>query len=246
LILKHAFEGKLVPQDPNDEPASVLLEKIKKENPSQKTSNIVLEKELPKGWTNFRLDEIFEFNYGKSLSENKRDNGKFPVFGSSGIIGYHSVALTTEKCLIIGRKGSAGEVYRSLTPCWAIDTSYFLYVNKELDFDFFYYLFRYKKNQFTDNSTAVPSLVRDVAYKIFLTLPPLNEQKRIVAKIEESLSIIEKNEKLVDSLLLQYSQIKNSIVKQAFKGKLVPQDPNDEPAQILLERIQQERKKNGK
>jgi len=79
-----------------------------------------------------------------------------------------------------------------------------------------------------------------------IPIPTIKEQKRIVAKIEESFSIIEKNEKLVDSLLLQYSQIKNSILKQAFEGKLVPQDPNDEPAQILLERIQQERKKNGK
>ena len=79
-----------------------------------------------------------------------------------------------------------------------------------------------------------------------IPIPTIKEQKRIVAKIEESFSIIEKNEKLVDSLLLQYNQIKNSILKQAFKGKLVPQDPNDEPAQILLEKIQQERKKNGK
>lgn len=199
--------------------------------------SVVLEKELPKGWIHFRLDEVFEFNYGKSLSEKNRDNGKFPVYGSSGIIGSHSIPLTKEKCLVIGRKGSAGEVHRSLTPCWAIDTSYFVYIDKELDFDFFYYLFKHKKNQFTDNSTAVPSLVRDVAYKIILPLPPLNEQKRIVAKIEELFSLLDSTKQLLENIKNQLKQYRQSLLQQAFKGKLVSQDQNDKHASIFLEKI---------
>ena len=78
---------------------------------------------------------------------------------------------------------------------------------------------------------------------IQIPLPPLNEQKRIVVKIEESFSLIEKNEILIDQLLLQCNQIKNSILKYAFEGKLVPQDPNDEPAEVLLQRIKEEKKK---
>ena len=80
--------------------------------------------------------------------------------------------------------------------------------------------------------------------KLPIPFPHTVEQNEIISKIEESFSLIEKNEILIDQLLLQYKQIKNSILKQAFEGKLVPQDPNDEPAEVLLQRIREE--KNGK
>ena len=83
----------------------------------------------------------------------------------------------------------------------------------------------------------------DYLKELIIPLPPLKEQKRIVAKIEESFSLIHNSEKLVDSLLLQSNYMKNSILKQAFEGNLVPQDPNDEPAEILLEKIKQEKQK---
>ena len=78
-----------------------------------------------------------------------------------------------------------------------------------------------------------------------IPIPSIEEQKQIISLIEESFSLIDKNEKIVDELLLQCNQIKNSILKHAFEGKLVPQDPNDESAEILLQRIREE-KKHGK
>ena len=77
--------------------------------------------------------------------------------------------------------------------------------------------------------------------KLPIPFQSIEEQNEIISKIEESFSLIEKNEILIDQLLLQYKQIKNSILKQAFEGKLVPQDPNDEPAEVLLERIIEEK-----
>jgi len=255
-ILKHAFEGKLVPQDPNDEPASVLLEKIKKENPSQKTSDIVLEKELPKNWQISIFENIFKNHDGEripvSAETRKNMKGKYPYYGASGIIDYVDRPLFKGKYLLIGEDG-ANLLSRS-TPIafiakgefWVNNHAHVLSCRGEIPLEFVsYYINSINLAQWI-SGTAQPKLNQNNMNKIPVPLPPLNEQKRIVAKIEESLSIIEKNEKLVDSLLLQYSQIKNSILKQAFKGKLVPQDPNDKPAQILLEKIQQERKKNGK
>jgi len=271
-ILKHAFEGKLVPQDPNDEPASVLLEKIKKEKPSQKTSNIVLEKELPKGWVECSLNEItLQINSGFPSGRHNMDHHGIPHIRPMNINENGEIDLTILKYVIVDNydRLQKGDVLFNNTNSPKLlgktsiikDDTNWAYSNHmtriRFDLDFIeskfiaiylhkLFLEGYYKIRATNHVNQSSITGKYLSSKIPVPLPPLNEQKRIVAKIEESLSIIEKNEKLVDSLLLQYSQIKNSILKQAFKGKLVPQDPNDEPAQILLEKIQQERKKNGK
>ena len=72
-------------------------------------------------------------------------------------------------------------------------------------------------------------------------LPPLAEQRRIVAEVERRLSVIQQAEAAVEANLTRAERLRQSILKQAFSGKLVPQDPNDEPASMLLERIRAER-----
>ena len=74
-----------------------------------------------------------------------------------------------------------------------------------------------------------------------IPLPPLAEQRRIVAEIERRLSVIQQTEAAVEANLTRAERLRQSILKQAFSGKLVPQDPNDEPASVLLERIRAER-----
>ena len=74
-----------------------------------------------------------------------------------------------------------------------------------------------------------------------IPLPPLAEQRRIVAEVERRLSIIQQAEGTVEASLKRAERLQQSILKQAFSGKLVPQDPNDEPASVLLERIRAER-----
>ena len=72
-------------------------------------------------------------------------------------------------------------------------------------------------------------------------IPPLAEQRRIVAEVERRLSVIQQAEATVEASLVRAERLRQSILKQAFSGKLVPQDPDDEPASVLLERIRAER-----
>src|SRR5512139_1075140 len=81
---------------------------------------------LPSGWQNIKLGEVCEFAYGSSLPSNRRIPGTIPVYGSNGIVGYHVQALTTGPTIIVGRKGSIGEVHFSPVPCWPIDTTYYI------------------------------------------------------------------------------------------------------------------------
>ena len=85
------------------------------------------EKPLPAGWRWVRLGEVCEFNYGESMPAHSRESdGPVPVYGSNGIVGRHSKAITKGPTIIIGRKGSIGEVHFSAVGCWPIDTTYYI------------------------------------------------------------------------------------------------------------------------
>ena len=81
---------------------------------------------LPNGWVRATVGEILEFKYGKGLPEKLRKPGSCRVFGSNGEVGYHNKALTASPSIIVGRKGSIGEVHYSAEPCYPIDTTYFV------------------------------------------------------------------------------------------------------------------------
>jgi type I restriction enzyme S subunit len=108
------------------------------------TNEMILEdessQELPESWVVVPVEELFDVNYGKGLTEASRDeSGDVPVYGSNGITGWHSEALTYGPTTIIGRKGSAGEVHLSKVPCWIIDTAYFVEDSPYLDIGYIYY-----------------------------------------------------------------------------------------------------------
>ena len=86
-----------------------------------------------------------------------------------------------------------------------------------------------------------PNVNSQILSKIYLPLPPFQEQQLIVSEIDRRFSIIDSMEKTIDSSLLEASRLRQSILKRAFEGKLVPQDPSDEPANILLERIKKQK-----
>lgn len=137
------------------------------------------------GWTEVALGEICTFRYGKALAANVRSGSGSPVFGSSGQVGLHDEALTDSPTIVIGRKGSFGEVHWSEEPCWPIDTTYF--VDQESTTTDL----RWLKHRLAglglnrlNRAAAVPGLNRDDAYRQRLMLPPLEEQKRIAAILD--------------------------------------------------------------
>ncbi|MDZ7763789.1 MAG: restriction endonuclease subunit S [Melioribacteraceae bacterium] len=87
---------------------------------------------LPQNWSWVKLGDVCEFVYGKGLPKrNRNEQGSFPVYGSNGIVGFHDSYLIEGPCLIVGRKGAAGEVHISNKNCWPIDTTYYIQPNEK-------------------------------------------------------------------------------------------------------------------
>lgn len=133
-----------------------------------------------------KLGELCEFRYGESLPEAKRANGSFPVYGSNGIVGWHDSSLTSGETIIVGRKGSAGEVNYSPKPCWPIDTTYYIEkTNMPCDFTWLYYTLTSANLSELEKSAAVPGLNRNDAYEVQIVYPPISEQKQIAATLQK-------------------------------------------------------------
>jgi len=296
LILTLAVRGKLVPQDPNDEPANVLLEKIYKGKArliikgkiqNQKPLPDIMEHEklfeLPNGWEWFRVGNVFDFQYGKSLpGRSRNESGDIDVYGSNGIVSKHTEFLSNEPCIVIGRKGSAGALNKALRPSWTTDVAYFLIPPLGFDFHYAFIILRSLRLEKLGKGIK-PGLNRNEAYKLVGALPPLAEQKRIVAKINQLMLLcdqleLQKNERkqkiievhtaavnrlltVVDEVSFNSSgqfitrhfselysipenitKLKKSIMQLAVMGKLVSQDPNDQPMGELLKEIESEKK----
>jgi type I restriction enzyme S subunit len=134
-----------------------------------------------------RLGEICEFTYGDGLKETNRKGGKIPVYGSNGIVGWHDKSLTKGETIIVGRKGSIGEIHLSKVPCWPIDTTYYIDKAKTpCDFTWLYYMLLVLDLTRLNKSAAVPGLNRDDAYEQQLPLPTLPEQQRIAAILQKA------------------------------------------------------------
>jgi len=204
-------------------------------------------KEFPIGWVSKPLGEVLPISYGKSLITAKRmENGAFPVFGSSGQVGFHSEALTKKPALIIGRKGSVGEVYHSAKPCWPIDTTYFVEEKEGSFLPFFYYLIRGLRLGKLDKSTTIPGISRDDYNNVEVAFPAENEQKRIVAEIEKQFSRLNEAVASLKRAKANLKRYKAAVLKAAVEGKLTEQwrkeHPDVEPAEKLLQRILAERR----
>ena len=123
---------------------------------------------IPEGWKRELLGDIVTLNYGKALKEENRIPGPFPVYGSSGIVGSHSTALSTGPGIIVGRKGNVGSVYWSPSGFFPIDTVYF--IDTQSSNLFLYHGLQHM--QFISTDVAVPGLNRDFAYSRSLLIPP--------------------------------------------------------------------------
>ncbi|QXE88118.1 restriction endonuclease subunit S [Geomonas nitrogeniifigens] len=146
--------------------------------------------QLPTGWKFVKLGDICEFVYGNSLPEKVRIQGPVKVFGSNGQVGSHNAPLTSSATIIIGRKGSVGEVTYSGEACFPIDTTY--YVTKEQtqqNIRWLYYALKSLNMSKLSLMVGVPGLNRNDAYKLKVALPPLDTQHKIVNILDEADSL---------------------------------------------------------
>ncbi len=154
---------------------------------------------------NTKIGDICELKYGKALKSENRAGGKYPVYGSSGIVGYHNEYLVDKPTLIIGRKGSVGEIYYSEVPCWPIDTAYYLeYDSKRINLKWFRNLLLTLKLKSLDKSAAIPGLNRNDVYNLKASIPSLTDQIRIANILSQAEFLISKREesiRLLDEFL---------------------------------------------
>lgn len=131
-------------------------------------------------WMPVNLGVLFTLEYGKGLSEKQRNHGKFPVYGSSGIVGYHNEALIPGPGLIVGRKGTIGSVLYSENNFWPIDTVYYVKLLREnLDLKWLFFKLTHLNLSKYNMSDVVPGLKRELVYAAKIELPPLPEQRHI-------------------------------------------------------------------
>ena len=311
-ILDLAIRGKLVPQDPNDEPASVLLERIREQKkqmvkdgklkPKDIKKDTVIFKgddnlhyerfndgtvkciedeipfELPEGWEWERLGYLAQYKkgpFGSSITkamfvpdipdaikvyEQKNAINKDATLGSYFISAEKYESLKGFEVfpndIIVSCAGTIGETFvlpigmrKGIINQALMKIS--LFDLETMDFYLTYFDFKLKSAvQEQGHGIALKNIPPfDVLKKYLIPIPPIQEQYRIVTAVNNLISKVDFINTDSDAIVNLVSQIKSKILDLAIRGKLVPQDPNDEPASMLLERIRAEKEeliKQGK
>jgi type I restriction enzyme M protein len=153
-------------------------------------------------WDFVELKDICSLEYGKGLPKKDRIPGKYPVMGSNGISGYHNDFLIRGPAIIVGRKGSAGEVVWEDKNCFPIDTTYYIKLNdfKKADLKFLYHALKKLDLPAIKNGAGIPGLNRnDVYSKCKIPLPPLEIQEQIVNELESYQKIIDGARQVVEN-----------------------------------------------
>jgi type I restriction enzyme, S subunit len=299
LILKLAIEGKLTKkwreENPDVEPAKFLLERIRAENTySKNIKNLIgisskidsnIANSFPSTWEYCRLGEIIQISSGDGLVSNQMIfNGGIPVYGGNGITGYHDKFNIDQKTIVIGRVGYyCGSIHISEEKAWVTDNAFITKYSKEnIFFSFLFWLLKGTNLKEDENATAQPVISGKKIYPIIVFLPPLEEQKAIVAVVEELFKEIEElelktkerirlKEDYVNSALQQLAngdteaewfkiqehfkiffteksavkKLRETILQLAVQGKLTKhwrsENPNQEHAKVLLEKIKAEK-----
>ncbi|NOI31048.1 restriction endonuclease subunit S [Vibrio coralliilyticus] len=175
---------------------------------------------FPIEWATTNLGSIIELKYGKSLPAKTRDGGIYPVYGSNGVVGGHSTALVNTAGIVVGRKGSFGEVQLSEVAFYPIDTTY--YVDEFFEQPLKYWFYQLKRLPLTqlNRSTAIPGLNREDAYEQEVRLPPLTEQKVIADKLDALLAQVATTKERLEHTLETLKQFRQSVLADAVSGKL--------------------------
>lgn len=263
-ILQLAMQGKLVPQDPSDESVSELMTRIEAENTAQikagrikkfKTlTDIVAEDlpfDIPETWRWVKLGNICQL-----LDGEKKNGDKYPYLEAKFLRGKTTPMIINEgkfvskgTRLILVDGENSGEVFAATEDGYMGSTFKVLFFPQELFAQYVLYFLQFKQMAFRNNKTgsAIPHLNKDLFFNMPFPVPPLAEQKRIVAKIEELMPLVEeygKAEERLTALNADFpDKLRKSILQQAIQGKLTERDPSDEPASELLKRIRAEKER---
>ncbi len=174
--------------------------------------NTKFEKGIPEGWEVKKLGCAIELAYGKALKDEDRTGGKYPVYGSSGIVGYHNKFIAQAPGIVVGRKGNVGSVFWATENFYAIDTAFF--VKASLSLYFVYYSLQ--NQNFIEGDAAVPGLNRNQAYSNFLLIPSndlLIRFDEIVKPIFNQISVLQQQN-------TQLRQIRDRLLPRLVSGKL--------------------------
>lgn len=269
-ILQLAVQGKLVPQYKEDEPASELLKRIEQEKSTLIKAGIIKKyKELstlsaddcpfdiPESWIWMKLGDMCQL-----LDGVKRRGEKHPYLEAKYLRGKVDATILNEgkfvekgTRLILVDGENSGEVFNSTQDGYMGSTFKVLFFPQVLSEEYVLYFLLFKRTAFRNNKTgaAIPHLNKELFFNMPFPIPPLAEQERIVAKIEELMPLVEeygKAEEQLTKLNAEFpNKLRKSILQQAVQGKLTERDQADEPASELIKRIKTEKEaliKSGK
>jgi type I restriction enzyme S subunit len=235
-VLKAAFEGRLVPQDPNDEPAKEFLNNLGIKLLDKGKSRFI-----PKSWELTRLENCVDILDRKRIPINskereKRISGKnfsnlYPYYGATGQVGWIDDYLFDEELVLLGEDGAPfldinkDKAYIVKGKFWVNNHAHVLRAKDGLITNRFllHYLNCFDFRDFVTGTTRL-KLNQTRMKSIPIIIPPINEQNRIVEEIDRRLSIVQEIEKSFDTCLRNSQLVKNSILKSAFDGELIDQN----------------------
>jgi len=168
-------------------------------------------------WETVKLSDVCELAYGKALDKGERlELGGYPAYGANGVKTQSKKPLWNKPSIIIGRKGSAGEINKVTEPFWALDVTYYTKIDESvISLDYLFYVLT------TLNLPALargvkPGINRNDVYEQTVPLPPLAEQQRIVAKLDAAFAEIDRLEQTVDKAITLTDELFLQVLDKAF------------------------------
>lgn len=169
---------------------------------------------MMEGWKKDKIGNLLELVYGKSLPKTKRADGNIPVYGSNGIVGFHCEAIVKEPGIIVGRKGSAGNIHFSKVPFCPIDTTFYItQQHSKLELDYLYYALDFLDMKRILGDVGVPGLNREMAYLEELFYPLDKAEQRKIAQV---LSTVQKAIEQQDNLIRTTTELKKALMQKLF------------------------------
>ena len=175
---------------------------------------------MKKGWEIKKLGEVLKLEYGKPLPDEKRvTDGCFPVYGANGLKGRSNVFYYDKKTIIVGRKGSAGEINLTEEKFWALDVTYFVvFDEKKYDLLFLFHLLTLLNLPKLAKGVK-PGINRNEVYDLSIEIPPLADQRRIVSLLDQCFAAIDKAKANAEQNLKNAKELFESYLQGVFEKK---------------------------